>query len=116
MADKHTKKELFETLLIFASAAEAEKWVTDGIQHELDLLAKRAAKGSVDVKRIAEVAANKAAIKAALADSETALRAGDIAKVVDFSVQRVTALVKQMVDDGEIVRTMDKKVAFFSLA
>ena len=115
MADKHTKRELFETLLVFASAAEADEWVLDGLRHELDLLNKRSASKSVDVKRKAEQDAIKERIIAVLGASDAPLRANEIAKALDVSVQRVTALNKQMVADGVIVRREDKKVATFSL-
>jgi len=115
MADKHTKRELFETLLVFASAAEADEWVVDGLRHELDLLNKRASKKSVDVKRKAEQDAIKEQIIAVLGTADEPLRASEIAKALDVSVQRVTALNKQMVAEGVIVRREDKKVATFSL-
>ena len=115
MADKHTKRELFETLLVFASAAEADEWVVDGIRHELDLLNKRASKKSVDVKRKAEQDSIKKRIVEVLNDSETPMRASEIASALGVTVQRVTALNKQMVADGVIVRREDKKVATFSL-
>lgn len=117
-AKKHTKKELFENLLVFASAAEADAWVIDGIKHELELLAKRqtAGKGQ-DAKRAAEVAANMAAVKATLSATE-GKRSSEISAELggDFSVQRVTALLKKLVDAGEVVRTTDKKVTTFTLA
>jgi predicted Rossmann fold nucleotide-binding protein DprA/Smf involved in DNA uptake len=114
MADKHTKRELFENLLIFASAAEADTWVIDGLNHELELLDKRASKGSKNPKHEAEVAANKAAIEAALTDAEP-MRATAIASECGMSVQRVTALVRQMVADGSVVREQDGKVVTFRL-
>lgn len=115
MATKHTKRELFETLLVFASAAEAEDWVLDGLRHELDLLNKRSASKSVDVKRKAEQDAIKERIIAVLGTANAPMRANEIAKTLDVSVQRVTALNKQMVAEGIIVRREDKKVATFSL-
>lgn len=115
MADKHTKRELFETLLVFASAAEADAWVIDGIQHELDLLAKRAGAKTTDVKRKAEQDAVKEQIASTLADGGE-MRATAIAEMVGVSVQKVTSLVKQMVEDGTVIRNEDKKVTTFALA
>jgi len=114
MSDKHTKRELFETLLVFTTAAEAEGWVLDGIQHELDLLAKRAANKTADVKREAEQNAVKDNILAVLS-SGVPMRANEIATALadGTTVQRVTALVRQMVIDGDVVREQDKKIVTF---
>lgn len=113
MADKHTKRELFETLVVFASAAEADAWIIDGLNHELDLLAKRAngAKGKTKTQ-IANDSV-KHDIVNAIAGGHT--RAGEIAEVCGVSVQKVSALLRQMVDVGSVKRETDKKVTTFSL-
>jgi len=116
MSDKHTKKELFETLLVFASAAEADGWVVAGIQHELDLLAKRAGAKGTNAKRDAEQASAMATVGIVLEDSDEPMRATAIAEAAGFSVQKVTALLKKMVDAGTVNREQDKKVVTFSLA
>jgi predicted transcriptional regulator len=116
MADtKHTKRELFETLLVFTTAAEAEDWVTSGIKHELELLNKRSANKKPNPKVAAEQRGYMDSIVTALEDADEPLRASAIATATGFSVQRVTALVKKMVDSGEVIRTENKKVATFSL-
>lgn len=112
---KHTKKELFGTLLVFASAAEADAWVIEGIEHEIDLLNKRSSSGKVDAKHAAKVAADTDAVVSVLSTTE-GKRAGDIAKEIDFSVQKVTALLKKLVDSGMATRTTEKKVTTFTLA
>lgn len=43
-------------------------------------------------------------------------RAGELAKQFDTSTTRVSALLKQLVDGGEVVRELEKKVAYFSVA
>lgn len=116
MSEKHTKKELFETLLVLAGATEADEWVIAGIEHELDLLAKRSASKRPDAKKAAEQAEIKAEIAATLAAADAPMKSGEIAKELDVSVQRVTALITQMVKDGTVIREQDKKVTTFSLA
>lgn len=36
--------------------------------------------------------------------------------MAQYSNQKLSALLKQMVDNGEVVRTMDKKKAYFEVA
>jgi len=48
-----------------------------------------------------------------VADADEAPRAGDIAKALDISVQRATALLKQLVTDNLVIRETDKKVTTF---
>lgn len=115
MADKHTKKELFETLIVLASAAEADAWIVEGLEHELDLLARKSGNKTADVKRKAEQAVVKDAIASALAGSVAPMRSGEIGLAIGESTQKVTALVGQMVKDGIVTRHEDKKVVTFSL-
>jgi len=115
MSDKHTKRELFETLLVFASAAEADAWVIEGLEHELDLLDRKRATKGVDAKKAAEQAAATAVIRDTLAGATEPMRAGEVAKVTDLSVQRVSAMLRKMVLSGEVSRIEDKKVTTFSL-
>lgn len=48
-----------------------------------------------------------------VADAEKAPRAGEIAAALDITVQRATALLKQLVTDGLVERVTDKKVTTF---
>lgn len=116
MSDKHTKRELFETLIVFASAAEAESWVIEGLEHEVELLDRKRSTKSVDAKKKVEQDAIKDSILSVLASGES-MRATAIADSLadGTTVQRVSALLRQMVKDGIVTRTEDKKVATFSL-
>jgi predicted transcriptional regulator len=62
---------------------------------------------------------HKADILAFLADGEkrtiTDLMKG-VPSLADLSNQRVSAIVRQLVTSGEVVRTEDKRKAYFSLA
>ena len=118
MSEKHTKKELFETLLVLAIAAGSDEWVVAGLEHELDLLAKRSASKRPDAKKVAEQTAIKDGIAAVLGATGEPMTATKIATALadGTTVQRVTALVGQMVKDGTVIREQDKKVVTFSLA
>jgi predicted transcriptional regulator len=115
MADKHTKRELFETLLVFASAAEADGWVIDGLNHELELLDRKRSTSKGDAKKKAEQVTIKKGIVDVLTNAEP-MRATEIAKGADVSVQRASALLRQMVKDEQVVRHEDGKVTTFTLA
>lgn len=117
MSDKHTKRELFETLLVLASATESDAWVIEGLEHELDLLDRKRATKTVDTKKVAEQMEAMSEIREVLSASTEAMRAGEIAKATasDLSVQRVSAMLRKMVLSGEVSRIEDKKVTTFSL-
>ena len=121
MADKMTKRELFTTLIGVVQTLDvtdgdiaiAEQLVA-GLQHEVELLDRKRDSSKGDAKKKAEQASVKREIRATLADGE-AMRATAIAEQVGVSVQKVSALVRQMVADGEVARHEDKKVTTFTL-
>lgn len=112
---KMTKKEMWATILVFLNAAEADAEIISGVEHEIALLDKRAGSKSVNAKHTAEQREAMDTVTSVLANANEGVRATAIAEATGFSVQRVTALVKKMVDSGEVVRAEVKKVAFFSL-
>lgn len=112
---KHTKRDLFTTLFVLASAAEAEPWVTDGIQHEIDLLDKR--KGSSGSRKNPEQEREMGVIASILAEAPAeGMKATPIATAMGASVQKVSALLRKMVADGTVKRNTEKKETFFTLA
>ena len=89
------------------------------IEHELELLEK---KNSSEKKPTAQQTANES-IKSAIAEGMTPNRLYTVTEIqkeisacADLSNQRVSALLRQMKDDGIVVRTEDKRKAYFSLA
>lgn len=89
------------------------------VDHELELLAK---KNSSDAKPTAKQTENdgyKKAILDAMEDG-VAYRVMDMAKnfiaLADLSPNRISALVTQLKNDGKIVRTEEKRVAYFTKA
>ena len=114
---KITKRERFESLLNMTEV-QADPGMVDFINHELELLAK---KNSSEKKPTAQQVANEA-IKQAIVDGmerDHLYTITDIQKNVpecaELSNQRVSALVRQMVADGVVARTEDKRKAYFSL-
>lgn len=89
------------------------------IDNELALLAK---KNSAEKKPTAQQTANEG-IKTAIVEGMergTPYTITDIIKSVpacaDLTNQRVSALMRQLVESGAVVRTEDKRKAYFSLA
>lgn len=62
----------------------------------------------------------KSVIEDALSTADAGMTVSALIKTVPalngFSNQKVTALLKQMIDAGIVVKTIDKKVALFTLA
>ena len=93
--------------------------LVEKIQNELNLLAK---KNSAEKKPTAQQTANEG-IKSAIVDgmeSGKAYTITDIIKSVpacaDLTNQRVSALMRQMVESGAVIRTEDKRKAYFTKA
>ena len=115
---KLTKKDKFTALLNLAEV-KANPSLVEFITHEIELLDK---KNSAEKKPTAQQTANDS-IKVAILDN---MEEGkkytitDLIKTVpecaDLTNQRVSALVRQLVDDKVVVRTEDKRKAYFSLA
>ena len=115
---KMTKRDHFNTLLDLAEVKANPKLV-EFINHELELLDK---KNAADKKPTAQQTANEA-IKVAILDNMAEgakYTITDLIKSVpecaDLTNQRVSALVRQLVDEKMVVRTEDKRKAYFSLA
>lgn len=119
MANKKiTKRDRFNALLNIAEV-KANPDMMAFIEHELELLDK---KNSAEKKPTAQQTANEA-IKSAIVEAMEANRLytvteiqKSVAECADLSNQRVSALLRQLKDDGVIVRTEDKRKAYFSLA
>ena len=121
MANKKMTKRDYFTILRNAYPAMADNYdeVIAFIDHELELLAR---KNSSEKKPTAQQVANdgiKAAIVAGMIPNRlytiTEIQK-EIPECAELSNQRVSALIRQMKDDGIVIRTEDKRKAYFSLA
>ena len=115
---KTTKAQKFEMLKNIPAVAENEMLV-EFINHELELLAK---KNSAEKKPTAQQTANEG-IKSAIVDgmeNGKAYTITDIIKSVpecaELTNQRVSALMRQLVEAKVVIRTEDKRKAYFTLA
>ena len=107
-----SKVEMFEA--IKAVVADNEEMVFF-INHEIELIQKRNAyKSNKPTKKQTENLAIKEAIKDMLANAE-GMTATEVATAVNVSPAKATALLTQLVKAEEIKRTVEKKVARFSI-
>jgi hypothetical protein len=115
---KETKKDKFSALLALAEVKANPKLV-EFINHEIELLEK---KNSAEKKPTAQQTANEAIKSAILGNMVEGKKytITDLIKSVpecaDLTNQRVSALVRQLVDDKVVVRSEDKRKAYFALA
>lgn len=113
---KMTKKEYFGVLReMVLDNAELVAF----IDHEIELLNKKASKGS-QTKTQKENETIKETILAEMATFESAYTITDMqAKsgvLAEYSNQKISALLKQLVESGAVVKTTDKKKSYFSIA
>ena len=125
MAEKKiTKREKFEMLL---KMAEGDEMLTEFINHEIELLTKKASGGSA--KKNEEQEAFFEIIRDILAECNDVkgMQCGAIAKderAASFvwkdgketSSQRVSAMLSKLVEAKDVVKVTDKKVSYFHLA
>ena len=118
---KMTKKDWFVAIreVVVKSAMESREDAVAFIDHEIELLETSAARKTPtktqkenlvvmeEIKNALLEVAKPVTITELMASSE-ALRA--------YSSQKISALIKLMKDKGEIIRTEEKKKAYFSLA
>ena len=126
---KMTKADRFTALADFLSDNPTMKFSTPKgeitaeemgkfVAHELELLSK---KNSADKKPTAQQTANEA-VKTAILDGMEPNRLYTITELIkevpecaDMTNQKVSALVRQLVDNGSIEKTVDKRKSYFSL-
>lgn len=115
MANKITKKEMFT--MIKAQVKDNAEMVAF-IDHEIELLDKKASNKKATKTQEANVGI-KSTILAVLEGGKSMTvteMQGASAELGELSNQKVSALVRQLVEAGEVVKAIDKKVSRFSLA
>ena len=115
MANKITKKEMFTR--IKAQVKDNAEMVAF-IDHEIELLDKKASNKKATKTQEANIGI-KSTILAVLEGGKSMTvteMQGASAELGELSNQKVSALVRQLVEAGKVVKTIDKKVSRFSLA
>jgi hypothetical protein len=115
---KLTKRDHFNALLDIAEV-NANDTLVDFIKHEIDLLNR---KNSADRKPTATQVANEV-LKQNIVECMERDRLYTISEMIkefpccaDLSTPKVSAVIRLLKDEGIIVRTEDKRKAYFSLA
>ena len=115
MANKITKKEMFT--IIKAQVKDNAEMVAF-IDHEIELLDRKASNKKATKTQEANIGI-KSTILAVLEGGKSMTvteMQGASAELGELSNQKVSALVRQLVEAGKVVKTIDKKVSRFSLA
>lgn len=109
-----TKKEMFGEIVAVATEVGRED-IVEFANKEIELLNKRNSKDSKAAKEKAEA---REALKAQVLEvvTDTPVRTMDIASALGISPQKVTPVLRALVEDGKLVATVDKKVKTFTLA
>ncbi len=115
---KPTKRDHFNTLLSIPAVAENAELVAF-IEHEVELLDKKNSAERKPTPKQTENAGIKSAIAGWMTAGEQYVSA-DVTKncpaCESLTAQRVSALLSQLVADGTLVRTVDKRKSYYSLA
>ena len=113
---KITKREKFEMLKAL-SEVQANPMLTEFIDHELELLAK---KNASEKKPTAQQVVNEGLMQTivdVLTENGGLMTVTDVQKSCEelsaLSNQRVSALLRQLKDDGKVERVEDKRKAYF---
>lgn len=110
-----TKVQMFNAIAEIPAVAEMEGAV-DFLHKEAELVSKRnSRKSSTPTKTQKENESLKEKILEAMANSENAMTATEVGKVLGLTPQKVSALMKQLIETGKVEKTKDKKVTYFSL-
>ena len=111
-----TKIEMFKALKEIAEV-KANAELTEKIDNEIALLEKRKDRKSNSLtKTQKENLVIIETIKDFLATVDTPLTVSEIVKQGGFDLtnQKVSALLKKLVDNGEVTKTVEKKVSYFA--
>ena len=115
---KPTKRDRFNALLSI-EAVKADAELVEFINHEIELLDKKNAAERKPTPKQVENAGIKTAI-AAWFEADTQYLAADVVKgcpaCEGLTAQRVSALLGQLVADGVLTRTEDKRKNYYALA
>lgn len=122
MAEKKiTKREVVEKMLADSNINSNEVYVAY-LKNELELLKKKSENKKATKNQTENVEIKEVIIevlgrmgKGRAGEIQLAVQATDKEKYATLTNQRTSAILKQMIDEGTVVKTVDKKVSTFSL-
>ena len=115
--EKMTKREMFEMI---KGACANDTRIVDFCEHEIELLNRKSSK-STQTKTQIENENIKGAIVNALTEIAKPVTITEMqelnTEMANYSNQKLSALLKQLVEnDKKVVKTVDKKKAYFTVA
>lgn len=114
---KITKKEMFA---LIAKEVAHNKEMVEFLERQIELLDKK--KGSANSKKVEEQTREENLVKAVLMAmgkqaTVTEMLGASMELLTELKTnQKVSAVLKRLVDKGEVVKTVEKKVSYFSIA
>jgi hypothetical protein len=116
---KMTKRDYFGMLKEVVKGNENESELIAFIDHEIELLAKKHSSSKSSKKQV-ENEGIMLEICNALGMVGKPVTVTELQKAIpemaELSNQKISALLKKLVDNGEVIKTIDKKKSYFSLA
>ena len=109
-----TKKEMFGFI---ANAMSENEEVVEFCNHEIELLSRKRSKSNKPTPKQIENEGLKERIVSVLGESESPMTIKEIIESIGekLTSQRVSALLSQLIKAETVVKTYEKKVAYFGL-
>lgn len=115
---KMTKKMAFELAQKALDTIDTEDAVNawNILQKEIDRLEAAKVKArTTETKADKEHAAFRAQVLEMVREADAPIRAGELAKLMDVNVQKASAALNFLFNDGKLEKAYDKRVALFSI-
>ncbi len=117
-----TKREWLEEIKVVVLGADIEEATKSGmmdfINHEIELLEKKHSTGQTKTQKENEIIMER--ILELLAEVNEPVTITELQEQKEelrqYSNQKMSALLKKLVDSGKVVKTIEKKKSYFSLA
>lgn len=114
--EKMTKKEMFEMI---KGVCANDIRIVEFCEHEIELLNRKSSK-STQTKTQIENESIKGAIVNALTEIAKPVTITEMqelnTEMANYSNQKLSALLKQLVESNQVVKTVDKKKSYFTVA
>ena len=113
MANKTTKLDNMVAVKAFLVENNADQSLIEAIKNEIDLLEKKKANRKPSKTQEANVLFKEQIL---IALKEGRMRASEVGQAIDITPNKASALLRQLVQSGEVERIEEKRVAYFQLA
>ena len=119
MAKTITKKEQYANLyaIVENSTAENKLDLLSFIDHEVELLEKKSSKTKLTIQQKANLKILDT-IRGIMAENNKAVTISELIKtepLKNFTNQKISALMRKLIESGEVEKTQIKKVSYFKL-